>query len=545
MRALLAQTTSDAKGAIAAYYLGRPATPPLTLALEQAWGALSDPERLRVELNRLSPLERRVLDTIEELGGEVSTEELLEVEREPMRLRTTSGATPSRRGVGFAVERRGFLIPLHPNRHVIPSEVSAILSASVIAQRQATRARVRLGVEAEDHAPHRAQFSEDPGPLALAIVLAARELRGEVKAGVGTPRTLLSRIASRLGREGRPVAILTALSRTLGLWGTFTADEPTGLGALTLPELTAELFRVWRTGGSWDEAREDGEILRHPPEIREASPIGHLKQAVLDALSELGEGRWVPLSALLDFLGSDPREPGQARLVRRWSERIGADPVSLRTIAERILCETLPALGVVDLGLDQDAKVRLSSRGRALVQSRPVPTNEATTEFVDASVLRIGTRTPLGSVLALPPALEVGRVDKDISLLLDPQTLPNLLASGLDLDAFQAQLDALAPLPEGLRQAFAQANKVVGKGSLVATMGFLWVDQRELRDLLREHRNTADLFVDPSPPGGLLVKAGVEVDRLVKRCRSLGVEVHHENEVLLASSSRERSRRRR
>src|SRR4029078_2116754 len=91
------------------------------------------------EIEKLSATERRVLEGVEMLGGEVDTEELLELEREPLRLRTASGATPSRRGVGFSLERRGLLIPMHPNRHVVPTEVAKIIGHTSNAERQAGR----------------------------------------------------------------------------------------------------------------------------------------------------------------------------------------------------------------------------------------------------------------------------------------------------------------------------------------------------------------------------------------------------------------------
>src|SRR4029078_6404016 len=102
------------------------------------------------EIEKLSATERRVLEGVEMLGGEVDTEELLELEREPLRLRTATGATPSRRGVGFAVERRGLLIPMHPNRHVVPTEVSAIISAASVAEREERRKQVKVFIESED-----------------------------------------------------------------------------------------------------------------------------------------------------------------------------------------------------------------------------------------------------------------------------------------------------------------------------------------------------------------------------------------------------------
>ena len=120
LRALLAQAPFETVSAIATHYLGRPATPPIALSLEVAWEVLSDTVKLTEEIEKLAPVERRLLEALSREGGEVDTEELLDLEREPMRLRGATGATPSRRGVGFALERRGLLIPVHPNRHIVP-----------------------------------------------------------------------------------------------------------------------------------------------------------------------------------------------------------------------------------------------------------------------------------------------------------------------------------------------------------------------------------------------------------------------------------------
>ncbi len=116
IRALVAQAPLETVSAIASHYLGRPATPPIALCLESAWDALCDPAKIAAELERLPPLERRLLESIEAVGGEVDTQELLDLEREPMRLRGAGGITASRRGAGFSLERRAFLIPIHPNR---------------------------------------------------------------------------------------------------------------------------------------------------------------------------------------------------------------------------------------------------------------------------------------------------------------------------------------------------------------------------------------------------------------------------------------------
>jgi hypothetical protein len=58
-----------------------------------------------------------------------------------------------------------------------------------------------------------------------------------------------------------------------------------------------------------------------------------------------------------------------------------------------------------------------------------------------------------------------------------------------------------------------------------------------VRELLRTRRQTQDLFVDPSPPGGLLIAPGVELDRVARRCRGLGIEVIVNGNVYRSRSS--------
>ncbi|HWO09118.1 MAG TPA: hypothetical protein VNN80_06550, partial [Polyangiaceae bacterium] len=191
IRALLTQVSPSVAASIASHYLGSSATTPISLSLEAAWSALTSPAHLTRELDALATAERRLLSAIEELGGEVDTEELLELEREPLRLRGASGATPSRRGVGFALERRAFLVPIHPNRHVIPTEVAALVGAGRRAARDERRREIRAVVEGEDHSPRRATFARDVAPVAIAMAASVRERNVDVRPEVGTPRSLI------------------------------------------------------------------------------------------------------------------------------------------------------------------------------------------------------------------------------------------------------------------------------------------------------------------------------------------------------------------
>jgi hypothetical protein len=501
-----------------------------------------------------------VLEGVEADGGEVDTEELLELEREPLRLRTATGATPSRRGVGFSLERRALLVPVHPNRHVVPTEVSAIIGATHHSERAARREEVRAFVISGDHAPRRARFSLDPTPLAMALAVAARESPGrptegrspsgtfaDLRSGVGTPKSLVQKLAGRFGREPMQVALVFALSRAIGLWDASATNSSAPPGSFTMQELTRHLFVTWQRGGAWDEARTEPEVLRLAPEARDSSPAGVVREMVLEALRELGEGRWVPWSSVAGWLKSDRRIPGLARLLRRWAERGGLEPVEPMEVARRIVHESLPGLGILDLGEDEDLArdpdaerggshiaLRLTARGRALLADK-VPAGEASpSQFLDTHVLRLGPQAQVCAILAVAPFVEVGRAAEALDLIVAPQTLARALSAGLDADVLRARIEALAPLPESLSRTLAQASIVLGRATWAAAAGFLWVEDGNVREMLRTRRPTQELFVDPSPSGGLLVAPGVDLERLARRCRTIGVELVSDGQVVRA-----------
>jgi hypothetical protein len=539
VRALLNQLNPDVAASVAAHYLGRPATPPVVLCLEPAWEVLSDPERLAREIEELAPLERKLLLAIDHVGGEVDTEELLDLEREPMRLRGATGATPSRRGVGFALERRGLLIPVHPNRHVIPAEVAQLVGAQRRAEREAQRHEIRSFVLGDDHAPRRARFVEDPAPLALAMALLVRDPAVEVRAGVGTPRSLIAKFAARFGRDAETVGFIAALSRAVGLWDPSAVGLSSSPGSLDVQDLGRALFEAWRRGGVWDEARPDHEVLRAPPEAREPSAVGVVRELVLEALRELSDGRWAPWEAVAAYVRSDARTAGVARLLERWAQRGGFTPVTPLEVARRIALESLHALGMVDLGdpEENDASslgptLRITPRGRAYLADAPESRRGAEpSRFLDNQAIRVGRGAKVGSVVSIAAFVEIGGVAGALDLHVTPQAVSHALSAGFEGDVIRARLEQLATLPDPILRLLTQASAVIGRGEFVPTVGFLWVDDPEVRELLSTRRQTSDLFVDPSPPGGLLIAAGVDLDRLARRCRTLGVELVVEGAV--------------
>jgi hypothetical protein len=531
LRALLAQASFETLTAISSHYLGRPATPPIALALETAWEVLSDADLLRDEIEKVPPAERRLLEAVDSVGGEVDTQELLDLEREPLRLRGAGGVTATRRGAGFSLERRAFLIPIHPNRHVVPSEVAAIVGADRRRLRESRRAQIRSFVVEEDHAPRRARFASDPAYLSVAIAVCAREPGSETRPGVGTPRSLLLRLAQRFGRDIDAIALLASLSRAVGLWDPSAASVATPPGSLSLGDLSQLLFATWRRGGAWDEARAEREVLRVAESSRDASPIGALREMVIDALQDLGEGRWVPWRSLEGYLAADERIAGIERLLRRWSDRAGVEPADVLATTRRIALETLPALGVIDLGgtaEDQESggiAVRLTPRGRALLGGVAPTVDPSPSQFLDAQTLRIGQTARVAHVLGLGPAAELGRVGDQLEVLVTPQTIARSLSAGLESDALRTRVEALAPLSDTLSRLLTEASAIIGTGKLVAATAFLWTDDNEVRELLRTRRSVAELFVDPSPRDGLLVAPDVDPERVARRCRALGVDI--------------------
>src|SRR5262249_50546934 len=141
-----------------------------------------------------------------------------------------------------------------------------------------------------------------------------------------------------------------------------------------------------------------------------------------------------------------------------------------------------------------------------------------------------------GDVLGMYGFVDVGRVAETLDLVVAPQTLARALSAGYEADSLRVRIETLAQLPETLSRTLAQASVVVGRGSFVRSLGFLWVDDPNVREMLRTRRSTSELFLDPSPPGGLLVSAQVDLERLARRCRTVGVEIVSDGAVVRARS---------
>jgi hypothetical protein len=310
-------------------------------------------------------------------------------------------------------------------------------------------------------------------------------------------------------------------------------------GSLKLNELSSLLFDTWRRGGAWDEARVDSEMLRVAQEHRDPSPVGVLREMVLDALLDLGEGQWVPHAALSAYLEDDPRIGGLERLFARWARRVGLPEPSHTQLAQRVLLESLPTLGVVDLGgADVTAAsgsgelaslaLRLTARGLRMIGNRMGDAAVAG-EFTEARQLRVGTSARVAEVLEVTPFVDVRSAEARLELDVSPASVSRGLSVGIQAAEMRKRLSVLSELPADLESALEQAGAVIGRATFTGAAGFLWVSDPEVRHMLMNAPTLADLFVDPSPPGGLIVSPQADAERLVRRCRAMGVEISLED----------------
>jgi hypothetical protein len=310
-----------------------------------------------------------------------------------------------------------------------------------------------------------------------------------------------------------------------------------------LDELGKLIFETWRRGTAWDESRPDGELLRAQGEAREAGATGVVRSIVIEALQELGDGQWAPWGAIEDYLRADPRTPGLTRLIERASAKVGVELSEPLEIARKMAIETLHVLGVVDLAEPDEGDevvgpmLRITPRGRAWLSGVDRKVEPPAGKFIDNQTLRVGSAVILARVLDLNALTEVGNVEGDLDLILTPRTLALAIGTGIDPSMLRDRLEAVAALPDPILRQLTQASTVLGRAEFVPSGGFIWIDDPEVRRMLSTRRSTADLFVNPSPPSGLLVADGVDLDKLARRCRTLGVEILEDGKVHFARSA--------
>ena len=211
----------------------------------------------------------------------------------PTAARWTPRSFSSSNANRFACARRPGAAPFSARRRILPAndadcscpctrigtwfrpKSGTIVGAASHHARALRREEVRAFVLSGDHSRGVRASRWNPAPLALGLAVTGREsvsrtaegrapsgTYSDLRGGIGTPKSLIQKLANPIGRDPDQVALLFSLSRAIGLWDASATNTAAPPGSFTLNELTEVLFATWRRGGAWDEARLEPEVMR-------------------------------------------------------------------------------------------------------------------------------------------------------------------------------------------------------------------------------------------------------------------------------------------
>lgn len=517
-RALLALQEDEVWTLLGTQRLGRRPVGPAPLWLGEVLEALESPGGIDALLATLSPMQRRLLEAVEARGGQLETDELLELERSPIRLTLEGGSALPTRSASFQLHARGLLLPRSRGLWTVPTEVAEHVGAARRAVERAERKRLLARVaEDEDLSPARAALSDDPGPATLALLVALRQRDALPPDGRGVRRSDLRAASAASGVPLPSAELLVALARAAGA----------RLDGATLGEVGPVLMTTWRQTGTWDEARRDADVHRAGQALAQlATPTRALREVLLDLLEAMPPERFAPVDEMARASTRDLRASGAQRLLERAArqapERVLAHPAE---VARRVLTESLPALGVADLARVDGVEVaRLSTRGRRWIERGAERFDEAS-RWEGGGRLSVGRGARVRLVLAGAEAAQAIASGGVLTLRFDEVSAGAAFERGLDREGLRARLEELAsPVEAGALRALArgfEANRP--HVARVAASAFLPIRDPEVRATIANDPELRRFLASSSPEGGLLIRPGVSVEELSSHLARIGV----------------------
>jgi hypothetical protein len=510
-RALLGALDAETFRAIALHHLGRPPVAPRPLVVGDLLSVLESSSEIERRVSMLPRPQQRLLAAIEARGGEVTAEELLDLSREPARWGPPSALPKT--GQAQALVSAALLLPHGVGCYALPAEVAAIVGR----ERRALALRIRgdaaRTIEREGDEPARARLAEDPGPRAVAL-LAELAARGELPDGGHAVKRSVSRAAARaVGVDPIEADVLIAIARAARLATTPLAD------------VRAKLLATWRASGAWDEARLEPDRLR-ATEIASAqpTPTSGVREALLELLASIPDGRFAPIDAVLRAARADLRCDAAATLLERAARRApGALVADVGVIFDAMLDVSLPALGALDRAPGEVAQVRLAPLARTalrgtVARSRPDAAQGARWE--SGGRLRVGGAVEVGRILVAARAARAIAQPDHLVLALDRARIEGLAIEG-ELATVRAALDALAPLHEDAARALAVEARPKIACDLVLASAFLAIPDDALCDAVCADESVAP-FVARRPLGGILLREGAPLPRITRAVERLG-----------------------
>lgn len=525
LRALLGRAEHEIIGLMLQTVVGKPMAVTGPLALQEVWEILSKPGELEERIKALPAQEARLLDAIERAGSEVTTDELLALDQTPGLYRTASGIAVPKRGAPYMLQRRAMLYPVGVDRFVLPSEVSRIVGGARAQERAERRKHLLDTLSNDDHAPSRARFARDPSSVVAAALGMLRAWDVALRDDVAVPRASIRRIAERLGEREEAIALLVALARSCGFGRLVnpSASVPSSLSRVSVNELAALVRNAYRRGGAWDETRAVAESLRAAGDT--TSSAGALLRAMLfDALDDSVRDRWVPVDLLVRLVLEDPRAAGARRIHERARrERSGQYRESLEDALRSMLVESLPALGLADVGEDHSA-IRYRARERAAGDLDAVPS-------LSRSTLEVPPSTPLHALLAFADCAEPEHLRSDTGAVLfnvGVNAIARTRARGLGEAEVVARLEAMGlegPYTGTLAELTSSVSETREIDAHSVSLA-LRVDDHDLRGSLLADATLRRMLVDADAAPWLLVRPDADLSRLQARLQRLGVRAN-------------------
>lgn len=519
-RALLAIQDDEALSVLGTQLLGRRPIGPAPLWMGTLLERLETPSGIDALVSTLAPKQRRLLEAIEARGGQLETDELLELERSPIRVTLAGGAALPTRSASYHLFARGLLLPRTRGLWVVPAEVGAHVGAVRRAVERAERKRLLARVaEDEDLSPPRARLGEDPAPASLALLAALRKRDALPADARGVRRSDVKSAASSLGIDPETAELLVAVARAAG--ARFEGAPVGDAGSV--------LFATWRGTDVWDEAREEPDVHRAGDQVSALpTPTRAMREIVLDLLEAMPRERFAPADEVARASVKDLRASGAERLLERARKRAEGRIVGdVPEVARRILLESLPRLGAADRAkVDGKDVVRLTARARSWLDGGAARASELEpSRWEGGGRARIGAATRVRVVLAAAEGGELIASSGALWLRVDASTVAHALERGLDAGELRARFEALAsPLDASVERALAGGVEAARpRLSIVPASAFVPVPDEPLRERLLSHAPLRALLVEPSPAGGLLVRAGVSRSELTHALEEAGV----------------------
>lgn len=518
-RALLSTQPEEVRIQLGVQLLGRRPVGPSALWLGSVLERLESAELLEVLLDELSPKQRRLLEAVEARGGQLETDELLELERSAVRVRMAGGATLPTRSASHALFVRGLLLPLVRGLWTVPTEVAARVGASRRAAERARRRDLLARVtEDEDLSPARAELGDDPGPATVAL-LAGLAARGAMPSGTrGVRRSVLASVAREVGVDRAAAEMWIALARGAGA----------RLEYAELREVGSLLFRTWRDGGIWDEARREPDAHRTSEEVaRTPTPTRSLREALLELLDAVPPERFAPVDEVCRAAARDLRSVGAERLLERAVSRHRAsfeqDSVS---VVRRMACESLWALGAADRGRVAGREViRLSVRARRWLAGECRDGAEAS-RWVGNGRLNVGASARIVDVLAAARGAHAIATEGGLSLRVEADTMARVLERRVEVSELRGWFETLAaPLDPTAERALNAAERRRARVRAVPVSALLRIEDHELMDRVASDPELREMILAQRLETGLLIRAGVPRSRLARALSRLGLQL--------------------